>query len=80
MYPLNRLRVIRSFELFLFGGVPDSAEQMYERETNPIAEIRFTRSTLNSDGPSQTDKGRVVEYIEFDPETGELTITDFSGR
>jgi hypothetical protein len=76
MYPIKRIRDIRSHELFLFGGVPESAESMYERDSNPYTEIRTTRRSICSATSNKHSAGNGVERVTLNFETGEVTIID----
>ena len=50
MYPQERLTDIWHLEIFLFGGVPEVAEPMFERvkDTSGVHEVRETRRHVNS--------------------------------
>jgi len=42
MNSIERLREIRTYELFVFGGVPEAPESMYERDSHGYSESRST--------------------------------------
>ena len=69
-----RLRISRQFEVFLFGGVPELPEQMYERDYHSKTSIRETGlSQLRHSRDSFP--GTVIGRIVINLETG---VTKFS--
>jgi hypothetical protein len=80
MYSLRSLWDIFELEFFLFGGVPETAVQMYERESHGHAEVRHTRETLGSNGKvlALKDEDFYCE-LEFDKETGYVVEVEVSG-
>lgn len=77
MYSLNSLWDIFNFEFFLFGGVPETAVQMYEREFHSYAEVRHTRERLRRDTDQGPDhESTVFRTIEYDTETGEFSVLE----
>ena len=76
MYPLSRLRDIRSLELFLFGGVPETAEQMYERDSHPYTDIRTTRRGVSMGKNPRQQDGIIVERVKINLKTGETCFED----
>ena len=79
MYPVRRLNQIRELEFFLFRGVPEEAETVFERDSNAYVDQRTTRRSLMV-GPSSetslTRNGICVGEVKIDTETGELSITE----
>ena len=70
MYSLRSLWDIFELEFFLFGGVPETAVQMYERESHGHSEIRHTREPLESNLKSQLDTEDYFCELVFDKKTG----------
>ncbi len=62
---LNYFRAFRQFERFLFRGVPEHPEQIWERETNASATARYTgRSQLvKRPGSYQIRRGQVIAKV-----------------
>lgn len=78
MNSIERLRDIRAYELFLFGGVPEVPESMYERDSHGYSETRLTGKGIQASGalmPSRTTKVRT--RIAFNRATGSLSITEY---
>lgn len=80
MYSKKRYCDIRELELFLFGGVPETAEQMYERDSYGHSEIRITRKPISS-CQYKTDPSNAVKIgeCEIDFSTGEFITYDSGG-
>lgn len=77
MYTVNRLRDIRELDLFLFGGIPETPEPMFERDTHSFSESRTTRCGIISTTYFEYHEGAVVGYLAADPESGDLIISEF---
>ena len=77
MYPIERLRDIRELELYLFGGVPEVPEPMYERDVYDHADVRLTRSSVVGYGGRESEQDVVVGYMEVNIETGEIYFKEF---
>jgi hypothetical protein len=78
MASLERLRAIRELELLVFGGVPEGPEPMFDRDGNPQAESRVTGRALGGGRYPAVETHRPTEFIEFDPETGEVRLVTVS--
>lgn len=48
MNSVERLRDIRAYEFFVFGGVPEVPEPMYERDSHGYSETRPTGKGLET--------------------------------
>jgi hypothetical protein len=76
MYSFDKLPIIRAFDLLMFGGVPETPEQMYEGETNPpnpYTESRPTRQSLLAATQNGHGNGEIIEEFEIDLDTWEIT-------
>lgn len=82
MYSTKRLSDIFELEIFLFGGVPETAEQMHEREFHCYSEPRLTRQELAPMRPAHDadDKAEVVHRLRIQVATGEVTVLTASGE
>jgi len=81
MCSIDRLRDIRALEFFLFGGIPESAESMFERDSHNHFDVRKTRRGLAGDDDSLlAESGLVVGVIEVDPRTGAVSIKRYDER
>jgi hypothetical protein len=69
----DRLQDIRAFEFFLFGGIPEAAESMFERDTHHHFGVRKTRRGVTEE-PVVDDSDECISVIEVDPETGAVFI------
>jgi hypothetical protein len=73
MYSLRSLWDIFHMEFYLFGGVPETALQMYERESHGHEEIRLTREVLGHSHVHKSDSdNEVLCIMKFDTATGEF--------
>jgi hypothetical protein len=73
MYSLQSLWDIFHMEFFLFGGVPETALQMYERESHGHEEVRHTRESLGNHLSSNNAVAEdVLCLMQFDRATGEF--------
>ena len=71
------MKEIRALEFFLFGGIPEAPETMFERDSHHHAEVRRTRRGLATDPESfATESGSVVAIMEIDYDTGDVTLRD----
>lgn len=76
MCSIDRLRDIRALEFFLFGGIPEAPESMFERDSHNHVEVRRTRRGLADETDYfAAESGVVTAIVEIDPSTGALTIT-----
>jgi hypothetical protein len=66
------LRLIREFEAFLYGGIPEGVDTVYERDAHPFSEShsRGEASGHISD-PQAHPRRLVVGRIEYDASTQE---------
>ncbi len=78
MATLERLRANRELELLVFGGVPEAPEPMFDRDGNPQAESRITGRALSGGRYPSVEAYQCTEFIEFDPETGEVRVVTLS--
>jgi hypothetical protein len=75
MCSIDRLRDIRALEFFLFGGIPEAAESMFERDSHHHFDVRKTRQGLADEYDSFVgEKGQVIGVIEVDPATGAVSV------
>lgn len=74
---LNYFRAFRQFERFLFRGVPEHPEQIWERETNASATDRYTgRSQLvKRPGSYQIRRGEVIAKITYRHDLKQIEIS-----
>jgi len=74
---LNYFRAFRQFERFLFRGVPEHPEQIWERETNASAADRSTgRSQLvKRPGSYQIRRGEVIARITYRHDLHQIEIS-----
>lgn len=81
MCSIDRLRDIRALEFFLFGGIPEAPESMFERDSHNHVDVRRTRRGL-ADEPDfhHAESGVVTAMIELDPATGVVTIIRADGN
>jgi hypothetical protein len=80
MCSLDRLKDIRAFEFFLFGGIPEAPESMFERDSHNHVDVRRTRRGLADESESFVgEAGEVNAIIEIDPATGALKIQKIDG-
>lgn len=81
MCSVDRLRDIRAFEFFLFGGIPEAPESMFERDSHNLVDLRRTRRGLADESESFIgEEGVTTAVIEIDPSTGVLTIKKVNGN
>ena len=78
MYPFERFADICDLELFLFNGVPDVAEQMYELPFQSYSEIRTTRNSIKGTNGQRTinPNGAKVCTFQLDIETGDYVLIE----
>lgn len=74
---LNYFRAFRQFERFLFRGVPEHPEQIWERETNASATDRYTgRSQLvKRPGSYRIRRGEVIARITYRHDLQQIEIS-----
>lgn len=79
MSSVDRLKDIRALEFFLFGGIPEAPEFMFERDSQHHVDVSRTRRGF-SDGAEifVEDPGQVIEIIEIDPATGSVCIRKYN--
>ena len=84
MYSLKQLRYIRDLEFFLFSGVPEEAEEMYERDFHGHSEIRTTRRPIPALRFSQPLKEPteelIISIININWSTGKVGISETGGE
>ena len=81
MFTIDRLRDVRALEFFLFGGMPEAPESMFERDSHNHVDVRRTRRGLADETDSFiAETGMVTAVIEIDPATGAVTITKVDGK
>lgn len=81
MCSLERLKEIRALEFFLFGGIPEAPESMFERDSHHHAEVRRTRRGLATDPETfSSEPGTVVAVIEVDYATGDVILKHHDGN
>ena len=81
MSTLERLKDIRELEFFLFGGIPEAPEFMFERDSHNHVDVRKTRRGLASESEFFVgEQGEVTAIIEIDPATGAMTIRKSDGQ
>lgn len=75
MYAITRLCQIRELELFLFGGLPDPPEAVYERDNHCFSEDRAgsgrgrqARTTREFHTPNRRF------HVRFDPVRRQLIV------
>lgn len=78
MYSTDRFADILEFETFLFRGVPETAEQMFETEFFGYVDWRLTRRELISTVPERPTEtpANPLYALEFDPETGDVRVIE----
>ena len=75
MCSVERLKEIRAVEFFLFGGIPEAPESMFERDSHHHAEVRQTRRGLATAPEAfHSDSGITVAVIEVDYATGDVVL------
>lgn len=78
MYSIDRIDDIWNLEVFLFGGVPEVAEAMYERprDTHGSSDVRTTRDAVEGKHgrKSHISNGHREVLFEFvyDEATGDI--------
>jgi hypothetical protein len=81
MSTLERLKDIRELEFFLFGGIPESPEFMFERDSHNHVDVRRTRRGLTKYSElNVTGQGEMTAIIEIDPASGLLTVLESNAR
>jgi hypothetical protein len=79
MYSLQSLWDIFHMEFFLFGGVPETALQMYERESHGHEEVRLTREALgNHLASTNVENEDIFCHMRFDKATGDFCQIEVS--
>ncbi len=81
MPTLKRLRDIRELELFLFAGVPEVPESIYEVDALECAPVRTTghRATIKQ-LQRDVSKDRIVGHVKINYETGQILIRECDGE
>lgn len=79
MYPRETIRDNRELELFLFGGVPETPDPVYERDFHSHSESRMTRKPMELASTSEALVGNIVGFIVFDPATGGVSFREVEG-
>jgi len=74
----DRIRDIMELEVFLFGGVPEMPEPVYERDSHTHSQVRTTRTPIEASALPNNEANEVsMGYVEMDLATGELTFSRF---
>jgi len=68
-------RCNRDFEIFLFGGVPESPEATYERDLNTHVSGRLTGRPVSRGILRRPSGGKIVARYVYTPRTGEMRVT-----
>lgn len=77
MYSKKTLWSIWELELFLFGGVPETAEQMYERDFHSLSEARKTKEPIRPTiSYPDSEEDELVCRLEYDIETRKYKIIE----
>jgi hypothetical protein len=79
LYSDDRLNDLFELELFLFKGVPETAEQMYEPEFNTLSAVRRTRAALEedkvvTDGAGDKPDNDAQYVLQFNLRTNEVRV------
>lgn len=72
MYTINSLWGIFDLECSLFGAVPESAEQMFEKDSHGHSELRSTRQGLQLEEPIIPVDAEIISEDVYNFETGEF--------
>ena len=75
MYSIDNLWKILQLEFFLFGGVPETAVQMYERESHGHEEIRQTRQEVE-EALVETEENEVFCTLKFDSTVNDYVLVE----
>lgn len=78
MYPSDRDRDIRELEALVFGGVPETPQPVFERDTYAYSEVRTTRQGLCTSSGSfrRHPDGLTLGRIKLNVHTEELEFLD----
>jgi hypothetical protein len=76
----KRFRAFRQFERFIFRGVPEIPEPIYEREVNGNTEERYTgKSGLpDNHNPEDQHQDKLIAIIHYNYESNEVNIDRIS--
>ena len=74
---LDRVQDIIELEVFLFGGVPELPEPVYERDYHTYHEVRTTRNPIPPVRHRGAGGAPSLGYIEIDLDSDEMTFSEF---